>query len=778
MHSCLPKKILYGLLFIPIFLFFFLLTPKTSFANPIVDCTYATWLDGSKNYTIAGIECKQNSPATFCDRANWKFYYNPTCTNVSFGCTYEDWLSSPTILCPGSEEIPQADCTWSTTQCSSADRCYGATGGGGTGYDSLGRVLAGDCNEAAYDGSNPNTACVNGGWYKQCCSAGGVSPTVACSNGSCVNAYEPPVNSWSCSGGGGGGGGGGVTHYSCSGASCVVDANGPYTTSDCNSRCTESPRVDSISSFSCSGDPRTLYASWSGSGSSSCNIYVTDGSGNHQISTSCSGSGTYGGSPGGGPYILHASDGTNDRTQSTTCPPKYGCSGASCVVNNGSGGFDSSTCNNTCNSSNPWSILGSGCSGQSPTLHAQWGNIGSGSCNIGIRVGSCFHQISPNCSGDISNITSLGSCAGAVVNNGGYSLEAWYGANLKSSDPETAPNCSNSGPRCGDGTCNGGETCSTCPGDCGSCGGNPPAPNCTVNNSITCNTDVNLGVSPNPGSPGSLMNFNITSGDASTCTNDAWSAGSVSGCGGAYPTKTCTAQNPGANYVWTHYWQKCEGALNNCSPLCSKAVNFNIIPPQPTTLYNAACPAPGTATTLSWSRSPGADRYILNVQGNSYNLYDSNPSDPAAFTTSFTGNPAFIAPGNTYTWGVQACKGGFTSSTCSTIKYGTSFTCQYPACPDGAGTPKACGNIPGVSGEPSNKYSIGTCSGNWKRNPGNPNRNSPGTGLPYDGWCATNVNSTRAYCYSCDTSSGITPWIQILQGDVHSNTGINAPGGP
>ncbi|KKR42206.1 MAG: hypothetical protein UT77_C0003G0001, partial [Candidatus Daviesbacteria bacterium GW2011_GWC2_40_12] len=133
---------------------------------------------------------------------------------------------------------------------------------------------------------------------------------------------------------------------------------------------------------------------------------------------------------------------------------------------------------------------------------------------------------------------------------------------------------------------------------------------------------------------------------------------------------TCTAQNPGANYVWTHYWQKCEGALNNCSPLCSKAVNFNIIPPQPTTLYNAACPAPGTATTLSWSRSPGADRYILNVQGNSYNLYDSNPSDPAAFTTSFTGNPAFIAPGNTYTWGVQACKGGFTSSTCMPVRMG------------------------------------------------------------------------------------------------------------
>ena len=771
MHSCLPKKILYGLLFIPIFLFFFLLTPKTSFANPIVDCTYATWDDGGKNFTIGGVECQQAQPANFCDRSQWKFYYNPQCVNIRFNCTFDEWLSSSTMACP-EQGMPQANCSWSQTQCSSADRCYGATGGGGTGYDSEGRVLAGDCNENAYDGANPNTACVNGGWYKSCCSSGGGYPNTYCSNGSCPAGSITSAGVISCSGGGGG-----VTHYKCSGSSCVVDANGPYTSSDCNSSCTESARVDSISSFSCSGDPRTLYASWSGSGSSSCNIYVTDGSGNHQISTSCSGSGTYGGSPGGGPYILHASDGTNDRTQSATCPPKYGCSGSSCVVNNNSGGFDSSDCNNTCNSSNPWALLSSGCSGTSPTLRAQWGNIGSGTCNIGIRAGGCFHQISTSCSGDIANISSLGSC-GSVVNSGGYSLEAWYGNDVKASEGETAPNCSSGGiGYCGDGSCNNGETCSVCPGDCGSCV-NPPAPNCTVNSSITCNTDVNLGVLPNPASPGNSMNFSVTSGDASTCVNDAWTQGSVTNCGPGYPTRTCTAQNPGANYVWTHYWQKCEGALNNCSPLCSKAVNFNIIPPQPTTLYNAACPAPGTATTLSWSRSPGADRYILNVQGNSYNLYDSNPSDPAAFTTSFTGNPAFIAPGNTYTWGVQACKGGFTSSTCSTIKYGTSFTCQYPACPDGAGTPKACGNIPGVSGEPSNKYSIGTCSGNWKRNPGNPNRNSPGTGLPYDGWCATNVNSTRAYCYSCDTSSGITPWIQILQGDVHSNTGINAPGGP
>ncbi|HCE30858.1 TPA: hypothetical protein DEQ89_02475 [Candidatus Daviesbacteria bacterium] len=483
---------------------------------------------------------------------------------------------------------------------------------------------------------------------------------------------------------------------------------------------------------------------------------------------------------------------TGSETGGCTCvDPKYSCSGSSCVLDMTNGGYASSTCNSECASStcdgctypqtcNPGTGAGKGiqvCKGKKNASNVCVYDSG---CNPGCSTCEARYKCSgSSCVADGTGDYTASTCGGSCTPTCNDSLcGVWTNGSCG------AGGCS-ANQRQQTRTCPAGSTCSTsqCVNDPGCTNipppAPPPAPNCTINSSILCNADVSLGVSPNPGSPGSAINFSVTSGDASTCLWNTWTSGSVTGCDPeAYPTSTCTAQNPGANYRWTHYWQKCEGGLNNCSPQCSKYINFNIIPLAPATLFGASCPAPGTSTTLSWSRSSGADRYILNVQGNSYNLYDSNPSDPAAFSTSFTGNPAFIAPGNTYTWGVQACKGGFTSSTCSTIKYGTSFTCQYPACPDGAGTPKACGNIPGVSGEPSNKYSIGTCSGNWVRDPGTRNPNSPGTGFPYDGWCATNVNPTRGYCYRCDTSSGIQPWIQILRGDVHSNTGINAPGGP
>jgi parallel beta-helix repeat protein len=65
-----------------------------------------------------------------------------------------------------------------------------------------------------------------------------------------------------------------------------------------------------------------------------------------------------------------------------------------------------------------------------------------------------------------------------------------------------------SGPYCGDGSCNGGETCSSCPQDCGSCSGgpgpgpsgpsggpsgySPPKANCTGNETKPCGSNVGL----------------------------------------------------------------------------------------------------------------------------------------------------------------------------------------------------------------------------------------------------------------------------------------------
>ncbi|MGE5041612.1 MAG: hypothetical protein ACM3IJ_01780 [Candidatus Levyibacteriota bacterium] len=82
--------------------------------------------------------------------------------------------------------------------CSAADACEGASTGG-TGYADNGHVIAGHCSPGSYVEGNPSSACTAYGYYKQCCSAGGVNPPVACSNGGCVNGYNPPAFVTSCS---------------------------------------------------------------------------------------------------------------------------------------------------------------------------------------------------------------------------------------------------------------------------------------------------------------------------------------------------------------------------------------------------------------------------------------------------------------------------------------------------------------------------------------------------------------------------------------------------
>lgn len=116
--------------------------------------------------------CSGPPPADRCDRTGttgWDFKYNATCV-----VDYSD--------------INSAVCNyhWQQIFCSAADRCEGATGGGGTGYAGNGHVLAGDCDASRYTpGGNPTDACINGGYYKQCCSSGGDYPVTTCSNGIC-----------------------------------------------------------------------------------------------------------------------------------------------------------------------------------------------------------------------------------------------------------------------------------------------------------------------------------------------------------------------------------------------------------------------------------------------------------------------------------------------------------------------------------------------------------------------------------------------------------------
>lgn len=73
---------------------------------------------------------------------------------------------------------------------------------------------------------------------------------------------------------------------------------------------------------------------------------------------------------------------------------------------------------------------------------------------------------------------------------------------------------------------------------------------------------------------------------------------------------------------------------------------------------------------------------------------------------------------------------------------------------------------------------IGTTIPNWPYNSYGPITTTPGQ--TYSNWGITACNDagcsaeTAGAAFECST----TPWIQTSGGDVHSNTGINAPGGP
>lgn len=198
-------------------------------------------------------------PDNVCLQNPWTFKYARSCYVCAYGnpgeCTY--------------------DYVYSYNTCSTADRCEGSNTGG-TGYASNGHVLPGICSASSYDGNpnNPQSACISGGWYKQCCSSGGYDPATACSNGTCpsgqitsagvTSCQSPAVSTCdgstyaqSCNGGTGVQtcqGRNGTwdpscnpncsacqTRYYCNGNSCTADSGGGYATSDCAGACAPAP---------------------------------------------------------------------------------------------------------------------------------------------------------------------------------------------------------------------------------------------------------------------------------------------------------------------------------------------------------------------------------------------------------------------------------------------------------------------------------------------------------------------------------------------------------
>ncbi len=107
-----------------------------------------------------GSGCSDPPPANECNQTTWKYKYHPWCVKPA-----ED-PNDPGV-CPGKWYFEFKDC-------SAADRCQdpsvgnnpgGCGGEGGTGSNSSGVILYGQCNAS----SCPEEGCQNGYWYKTCC---------------------------------------------------------------------------------------------------------------------------------------------------------------------------------------------------------------------------------------------------------------------------------------------------------------------------------------------------------------------------------------------------------------------------------------------------------------------------------------------------------------------------------------------------------------------------------------------------------------------------------
>ncbi len=289
--------------------------------DPVSGLTFTCWTDPStgNNYDCNSTSgalyyatCNQNNPQDYCDTSTWTFYYNPQCSRAVYDTTYANWGNS----------TGTADCAWQSNNCSTADRCQdsspgvnnvplgvpGPAGGGGTGTNTQGIILPGICdlsNVSVVNGqvTNPNAACVSGGFYKTCCP--GTAPSNTCLNGSCPYGQITGPNVTTCpstptptpTANG----------YNCvNNSSCQASTNGPgtYSTlSGCQAACgtscptyappppTQPVSCPSGTTCTANGTAQTVQTGCSPTGSQcspSCSLTCIDSQGHTCPSTSCS----------------------------------------------------------------------------------------------------------------------------------------------------------------------------------------------------------------------------------------------------------------------------------------------------------------------------------------------------------------------------------------------------------------------------------------------------------------------------------------------------------
>ena len=199
-------------------------------------------------------------------------------------------------------------------------------------------------------------------------------------------------------------------------------------------------------------------------------------------------------------------------------------------------------------------------------------------------------------------------------------------------------------PSCGDGACNGAETCSTCPGDCGACPVTPPSASCgdgACNGSETCSSC--------PGDCGACASNPPVS--QASCSDGIQNQGETGiDCGG--PCSACS--------------DPCRGV--NCDPRCKYSCDFGVCPvssgssvtwgPQINTPFNGG----NSSSGFSWGGSLWCWTTIMGCSGN------CSASSP---------------PATTYSWSVGSY--GTCNVTCGVSACGYGTKTRTVVCKDNSG---------------------------------------------------------------------------------------------
>ncbi|OGE27668.1 hypothetical protein A2867_03885 [Candidatus Daviesbacteria bacterium RIFCSPHIGHO2_01_FULL_40_11] len=262
-----------------------------------------------------------------------------------------------------------------------------------------------------------------------------------------------------------------------------------------------------------------------------------------------------------------------------------------------------------------------------------------------------------------------------------------------------------------------------------------------------------------------------TDSDGTTPCSSAWSPNTNYVCSLAQ-TRTCYYSSYSGGGACAPAACTQSQTVNTCTPnpgyVCDSGVCITA-PPPPTGL-SALCPAPGTPATLSWGAVSGATYYIPSVGG----------TDLARVNAPTTSTNYSTTAGSSYAWGVRACNAAGCSSTTT-----DSFSCAPPSPLNLQALCPAPGNYAYLSWDPSNGATSYNVRVSGSAIPTSPvagvntiYNTTPGT--TYSSWDVSACNSGGCSSPSAGSSffCNWPAWIQTTGGDIHSNTGINAPGGP